>query len=226
MRSKKLASGRVDQRTQKYLDVYEIRDDIVVLRDGSLRAVLLVSGINFSLKYEDEQNAIIQAYVQFLNSLDFPLQIVIQSRKLNIDDYLTRIKNIEREQENELLRIQTSEYRQYIRELVDLADIMTKRFYVVVPYLPYGNSKKNFWTRFTEVFSPAAAVVLQKKKFQKFKEQLDRRVNLISEGLGSMGLTSIVLDTQGLIELYYNTYNPVISQQELMKDVNKLRVEE
>src|SRR3990167_10711217 len=102
MRSKKLASGRVEQRTQKYLDIYEIRDDIVILRDGSLRAVLLVSGINFSLKYEDEQNAVIQAYVQFLNSLDFPLQILIQSRKLNIDDYLDRLKAIEREQVNEL----------------------------------------------------------------------------------------------------------------------------
>lgn len=226
MASSKTASKRVEQRTQKYLDIFEIRDDVVIMRDGTLRGVILVSGVNFSLKYEEEQNAIIQAYVQFLNSLNFPIQIVIQSRNLNIEDYLTKLKNIEREQENELLRIQTSEYRQYIQELVELADIMTKRFYVVVPFTPYKGGKKGFWTRVYELFSPATIVTLEKQRFKKYKDELDRRIGLVSDGLRSMGLKSIVLDTQSLIELYYNTYNPITYQTQPLRDLNKIRIEE
>ena len=104
MQSKKLATKRLITATQKYLDILEIKDDCVILKDGTLRAVLLVSSINFSLKSEEEQGAIIQAYVQFLNSLTFPIQIVIQSRKLDIDEYLDRLKIVEKQQTNELLK--------------------------------------------------------------------------------------------------------------------------
>src|SRR3989338_10228561 len=110
MKSKKLAGKKIQVSTQQYLDIAEIKEDTVVMNDGTLRAVLLVSSINFSLKSEEEQNAIVAAYIGFLNFLEFPLQIIIQSRQLDVDGYLERLKKIEKEQTNELLRLQTAEY--------------------------------------------------------------------------------------------------------------------
>lgn len=212
--------------TQRYLEVQGIRDDVVVLKDGSLRAVVLVSSINFDLKSEPEQNAIIQSYTQFLNTLDFPLQVVIQSRKFNIEDYLERLKKIEKGQQNELLRLQTAEYRQYIAELVELADLMSKRFYVVVSYSPEEHARRNWFRRFAEILTPASVLILKQEQFQNYKDELYKRVDRIIDGLGSVGgLKSVVLDTQGLIELYYATYNPQTGEQQPLAKVGELNVE-
>jgi len=226
MRSKKLAGRKVKSSTQKYLDIAEIREDCVVLKDGTLRAVILVSSINFSLKSEDEQNAIIAAYISFLNFLEFPLQIVIQSRRLDIDSYLDRLKKIEKEQTNELLRMQTAEYRQYVTELVDIGDIMTKRFYVVIPYNPLSNKQTSWFNRFRDVFTAASNVKLSQKTFAKRRHDLLQRVDHIVTGLASMTLKSVVLDTQSLIELYYNTYNFDLYNKQKLVEINKLQVEE
>ena len=177
MKSKKLAGNKIKISTQKFLDISEIKEDCVVLKDGTLRAVLLVSSINFSLKSEDEQNAIIAAYVSFLNFLEFPLQIVIQSRQLDIDSYLERLKKIEKEQTNELLRMQTTEYRQYVTELVKLADIMTKRFYLVVPYNPISDKQKSWWSRFLELFTAASEIKLNQEQFLKRRRALRQRTS-------------------------------------------------
>ena len=131
MQSKKLAGSKQGVSTQQYLDIVEIREDVVMLKDGTLRAVLAVASTNFALKSEDEQNALISGYAQFLNSLDHPLQIMIQSRRLNIDEYFNRLKIAEKEQTNELLRMQITDYLSFTRELVELGEIMSKRFYVV-----------------------------------------------------------------------------------------------
>src|SRR3990172_8302804 len=146
--------------TQSFLDIYEIKDNTVVMKDGTLRSVLLVSSINFSLKSEEEQNAIIAVNVQFLNSLDHPMQIVIQSRKLDIDRYLDNLKDLEKQQVNELLKAQMADYRNYINELLEMAEIMTKRFYIVVPYdaKADGKKQKGFGSSLSAVFRPAAAV--------------------------------------------------------------------
>lgn len=226
MKSKKLANKRIKVSTLQYLDIAEIKEDVVVLKDGTLRAVLLVSSINFSLKSEEEQNAIIAAYISFLNYLEFPLQIVIQSRKLDIDSYLDRLKKIEKEQTNELLRMQTAEYRQYVSELVEIGDIMTKRFYVVVPYDPISDKQKSWFKRFLGVFTAAKEVKLSQDAFVKRRHALFQRVGHIVGGLASMSIKSVVLDTQSLIELYYNTYNPDVYNKEKLVEVNKLRVEE
>jgi hypothetical protein len=212
--------------TQQYLDILEIKDKTVVMKNGDLRAVLLVSSINFALKSEDEQTAVIQGYTQFLNSLDFPIQIVIQSRKLNIDEYIERLKKIEKQQTNELLKMQTTEYRNYITELVEIADLMSKRFYVVVPYSPKSDKPKKFLARFVEAFSPSSVIHLKQKQFEEFRDNLFKRVQYVIDGLGSSGLQSAVLDTQSLIALYYNTYNPETYQQEELADVDKLVLEE
>lgn len=211
--------------TQRYLDILELKDDVVVLKDGTIRAVLLVSSINFALKSDDEQNAVIASYTQFLNSLDFSIQIVIQSRQLNIDEYLERLKQNEKGQRNELLRMQTREYRDYISELVQIADLMSKRFYVIVPFMPHSDKPKRFFTRVLETVSPSAVIHLKQQQFSLYRQQLLKRVDYVIDGLSACGLKSVMLDTQSLIELYYNTYNPESFRQQEFTDVNKMNIE-
>jgi hypothetical protein len=212
--------------TQAHLDIAEIKNDSIVLKDGTLRAVLLVSSINFALKSEDEQNALIAAYVRFLNSLEeYPVQIVIQSRKLNIQPYLDGLKERQKTQTNELLRIQTADYITYVEELVELGDIMDRKFYVVVPFVPWKGKQKSFWTRLIETLSAAAMIRLERRRFEKYREELFKRADEVISGLSAMGLKVAPLDTQSLIELFYNCYNPITSQNQKMEKVEKLRVE-
>ena len=225
MKNKKAKNQGISS-TEKYLFISTIRDDTVVLKSGGLRAVLLTSSINFALKNEDEQQSVVQGYVSLLNSVDFPLQICIQSRKLNIDSYLMKIDEQYKKITNDLMKIQLQEYRKYIVELLDLGDIMSKRFYVIIPYEPGSSSvKKSFSTQLSEVFVPTKAINLSKKKFNEYKGELERRVALVEAGLSGMGLSSARLDTQGLVESLYNTYNPMISQFEKIKDINEMNLE-
>jgi len=212
--------------TQKYLDIGEIRSNTVIMRDNSLRSVLMVSSINFALKNEDEQNAIIGAYVNFLNNLSFPLQIVIQSRELNIEGYLNDLSKREKEQTNELLRAQTAEYVEYVKDLISMGKIMNKRFYVVIPYDPISDKKKNFFSRMTDIFNPISFIKMKEDRFQNLKKELDTRIDSVISGLSSIGLSVVELDTESLIELFYNTYNPVISANQNLSDTSELRVME
>ena len=211
--------------TQKYLDISEIKEDTVVMKDGTLRSVLLISSINFALKSESEQNAIIAAYVNFLNTLDFPLQIVIQSRKLNIDGYLEKLKKSEKEQTNELLRMQIHDYREYVEQLIELGEIMTKRFYIVVPYNPLSDKQKKWFRRAIETFKAATIVRLSQDRFLKRKRDLMMRVEHVISSLNSIGLKAVILDTQSLIELYYNSYNLGLSERQKLVDLNQIQVE-
>jgi len=211
--------------TQSHLPIAEVKDGVVVLRDGTLRAVMMVSSLNFALKSEDEQNAIISSYVGFLNSLDFPIQICVQSRRLQIKPYLEQLASLQKEQPNELLRIQIADYRAFIAELVEIGQIMTKRYYVVVPYDPAVNLKKGFFSKFKEVLKPMMSVRLKEELFNKRKEDLEARVRQVQGGLTGMGLSAARLDTQALIELYYATYNPDISYAETLSPISDLRVE-
>jgi len=211
--------------TQQYLDIAEIKDNTVVMKDGTLRAVLLVSSINFALKSEDEQNAVIDAYIRFLNNLSFTLQIVIQSRELDIDNYLEYLKSKEKEQINKLLKVQTADYMEYIKELTSLGRIMNKRFYIVVPYDPLTDKHKSFFNSITEALKPATVIKLKEKTFIKYQEMLNRRVESVTGGLESMGVAVARLDTQSLIELYYRTYNPETARNQSLVDLDKLRVE-
>ncbi len=212
--------------TVKYLDIAEIRDDMVLLKDGTVRAVVLVSSINFALKSNDEQEAIIQAYMTFLNGLEYPVQIVIQSRSMNIDGYMERLREQERTVQNDLLRIQIADYRTFIGELVELGQIMQKMFYLVIPYDPLTNKRKNFWSRLSEALSPASAAKLNKKQLKDRIEQLSRRAELTQGQLNSMGLESARLDTESLIELYYTVYNPDLFASEKLSDINSVQFED
>jgi type IV secretory pathway VirB4 component len=220
-----LAKNKVNVSTQQYLDIAEIKDDVVIMKDGTLRAVLLVSSINFALKSEDEQNAVINSYVMFLNNLNFMLEIVIQSRELDIDNYLSYLKEKEKQQINKLLKIQTSEYIEYIKELTSIGKIMNKRFFVVVPYNPLSDKHKSFFSLLGEAVKPATSIKLKEKSFIRYKDMLDRRMESVIGGLESMGVSVARLDTQSLIELYYKTYNPETAKNQNLVDLQKLRVE-
>ncbi len=222
----KQKKGKTRPSSQVHLSIAEIKDGVVALKDGTLRSVLMTSSVNFSLKSEDEQNALISSYVSFLNGLDFPIQIVVQSRQLQIKPYLDKLRDMERQQANELLRVQTADYRSFVEELVQMGQIMTKRFYVVVPYDPMSNKRKGFFARFKEVLKPAFTVRLRDQRFQQRKADLDTRVRHVMQGLEGMGLQTIQLDTQALIELYYSTYNPDIAFAEQLQPVEKLQIEE
>jgi type IV secretory pathway VirB4 component len=211
--------------TQEHMFISEIKQDTVVLKDGTLRAVLMVSSINFALKNEDEQNAIVSAYVSFLNSLDHPLQIVVQSRKLQIKPYLDRLLEKEHNQENELLRTQIADYRSFVSQLVELGEIMSKQFYVVVPYDPLSNKTKSFWNRASDVINPGRTIKLKGEKFIQRKADLDSRVRQIEGGLTSIGLTVVQLNTQSLIELYFSTYNTDIALTQELAPLEQLQVE-
>jgi hypothetical protein len=228
MQSKKLAGPKPGVPSQRFLDVAEIRDDIVIMRDGTLRVVLLVSSINFSLKSTDEQNAIVQAYMQFLNGLDYPIQVLIQSRRMNIDHYMRDLSENEKTITNDLLKRQIRDYQDFVLQLVKLGDIMQKRFYVVVPLNPAtdkGTVQKGFAQRIAEIFSPTIVGKLTEERFQKLKFDLSLRVNQIIGGLSSMSLNAVQLDTQSLIEMLYTVYNPELFETQRMTDISKLQLE-
>lgn len=219
-------TSKLAPSTQQYIDVMEIRDDLVVMKDGTVRAVLMVSSINFALKSSEEQEAIVQAYITFLNGLEYPLQIVIQSRRMNIDDYIMRLREQERKTQNELLKAQITDYRDFVTELVEMGDIMQKRFFVVLPYDPLSNKRRGFWSRLSQAISPITSAKLNKTQWEDRKIQLSRRSELLGGQLESMGLTVVRLDTQGLIELYYDVYNPDIFGRQPLQDLEKIRHED
>ncbi|MFA5954835.1 MAG: hypothetical protein WC817_04870 [Patescibacteria group bacterium] len=221
----KRTANKTTISTQHFLEIAEIREDVVILKDGTLRAVLLVSSVNFALKSDDEQQAIIQGYMSFLNSIDFSLQIVVQSRRLNIAGYLDHLIEVEKQQTNELLRMQTAQYRQFIRELVELGEIMNKRFYVVVPYNPGADQKKTFLKRLGETLRPISIIHLSQERFRRNRHELMQRVDHVASGLNSLSLEAVMLDTQSLVELYYSTYNPELTKLTPLVDLGELQID-
>lgn len=224
--SPKIKSKKANS-TQKFLNIKGIKDGVVILKSGGLRAILLASSINFSLMSEDEQVGKIYAFQDFLNSLEFPVQIIAQTRKLNISKYVEKVKEAERMQENELLRMQIAGYGEYIMSLVELANITTSNFYVVVPYS--GSPAKAGGSPIDKIKSllqPAAEVKIETAAFEKNKEELRLRVNHVTGGLSGMGIRSAALDTQEIVELFYSWYNPEVADNEVLADLNKLKVEE
>lgn len=212
--------------TQKHLEIAEIKNDTVILRDGTLRGVLLVSSVNFFLKSEDEQNATIQAYMQFLNTIDYPLQVLVQSRKYDISKYLKHLEQLESQQTNDLLKLQMTDYRQFVGELVQLGDIMDKKFYTVIPYDPTTDTRRGFFKQMYEVFFAAGELRLKNEQFLKRKHMLDQRIGNVMSGLVGMGLNTVRLDTQSLIELFYSTYNPETASNQRMAPITDLQLEE
>lgn len=205
----------IDARAaQEFVPIKEVRNGTIILKDGGLRAILIASSINLSLKSSDEQIAIINQFQNFLNGLDFPTQIVIQSRRLDIRPYLLMLENRLKEQTEPLLKIQTKEYIEFIRSFTDEVNIMTKTFFVVVPYSSSViKSKNSLVDNFLVGGAPKKQVEDTKKaidmaSFEEKRSQLEQRTNVIINGLNGIGIRSSVLKTDEVVELFYKTFNP------------------
>lgn len=193
---------------QEYLNIAEIKDGIVVVKDGSLRSVLVVSSVNFDLKSDTEQEAIAFGYQRFLNALDFPLQILITTRKFNIKPYMQTLERKKETERNVLLRGQIEDYLEFVKELVSVSSIMSKLFYIVVPFYVAESKKEGYVKRFVSSLQPKKVIYQKREEFETYKNQLLQRVDEVKEALSGTGIRMVPLNTQELIELYYNYYNP------------------
>ena len=198
------------QSTKNLVDIADIIENMVLLKNGSLRAVIEVSAINFELRSEGEQVAILQNFQRFLNSIDFPLQIVVNSRKLDIEDYLKLIEKSTESLTSELLKIQAAEYSKFVKELSDLSNIMDKSFYIVVPFYVFeAPSKAGITQSIKSIFKPSSVVKeIKPEQLDTYKTQLLQRVELIFDGLIGLGLKTRILESDELMKLYYGLYNP------------------
>ena len=194
--------------TQEFIPIKEIRDDVFILKDGSLHMILMASTLNFALKSEEEQNAIIMQYQNFLNSLDFSVQFFIQSRKLNTDSYIAMLSEAEKNQDNELMKIQTKEYIEFIKNFVKMSNVMAKAFYISIPYSTAAMEvKKSFVGNLMGGFSKKSAGQLS-DRFEENKVQLQQRADIVSQGLARVGVRVAPLNTEELVELFYELFNP------------------
>jgi len=207
--------------TQSYLDMDSFREGVVVMKDGSMRMILSTSAVNFELKADVERDAIIYGYQNFLNSLDFPIQIIMQSRRLDLENYLEDLKKKIGTTTNELLKLQTRDYVDFINAVIAQANIMQKRFYVVIPHFPGGFKKVG---ALGKIFSSSQAGIVV-TDFAVEKKLLNQKVETVASGLQGIGMRAIQLDTQELIELYYGVYNPDQSTRQKLIDVSQLESE-
>jgi len=202
------SSAKSSRSTQDFVPIAEVRDGIVVLKDGSLRAILLASSINFALKSEDEQTAFIVQFQNFLNSLDFTVQILIQSRMLDIRPYVATLEAAYKQQLDDLMRVQIREYIEFVKSFTEAANIMTKNFFVVVPYagamaLPNKNPLS-----FLPSFGKKSQAPVADTSFEESVSQLEQRLGIVQQGLIRTGVRTVQLGTEEAIELLYKMFNP------------------
>lgn len=187
----------------------------------------MISSVNFALKSEEEQNAIIYAYQEFINSLDFSIQLTVSSRKMDITAYLEEVKRLRDLQKNELLHLQMTEYINFIGELVKGSNIMTKTFFVTIPFSVSQSKKEGTFGRITKGAKGATGnLKMNDVEFEHNKTQILHRVEQIAIGLRGIGLRVVPLKTQELIELFYNYFNPTTSRNQKLRNVTALKVEE
>lgn len=210
--------------SQDFVQIKEIRDGIVIMRDGGLRAVLMASSVNFALKSEDEQIAIIEQFQNFLNSLDFSLQIVAESRRFDVKPYLALLAEKERGQKNELLKIQTREYINFIKKFTDNTNIMNKLFFAVVPYTPAimrvtqgGEGVLGAITGGLGLKkSGGGDAAAQTQSFEENYSQLEQRISIVEQGLMRCGIRVAELGTEEVVELLYKLFNPGETEHPVM----------
>ena len=215
--------------TQNTLQIAEIRDGIVIMNDGSFRSVVMVKSINFDLMSPQERDAVEYSYQGFLNSLYFPLQIFIRSQKVDLRPYIERLDKIRSEQDNMLLALLMEDYIDFIGSLSQQTNIMDKRFYLVIPYFATADVKKaltqskNFFSGITAIFNNKEQhVIINEIELNKAKDELRNRVQSVLAGLQQCGIQGLPLDTQELIELYYDTYNPDTATRQQLKNFSNL----
>lgn len=192
---------------QQFVPLREVRDGIILMKDGGMRAILMASSVNFALKSEDEQHAILAQFQAFLNTLDFSLQIYVQSRELDIQPYLALLRAREPAQDNDLMQVQLREYIGFVENFTNETDIMTKSFFVIVSYTPATISVTgglgNIWRgRATN------DARVEQARFEEDRTQLEQRIAVVEEGLNRLGVRTVLLGTNEVIELFYHLFNP------------------
>lgn len=203
-----MATNQINAKaTQSFVPIKEVRDGVIVLKDGSLRAILLVTSINFELKSEDEQKSILYQFQNFLNSLDFSLQILVESRKLDIRPYLALLQDRYKEQTNDLMKVQVQEYIEFIRKFTESTNIMSKNFFVVVSYVPAAvNIGKGGFLR--NIIGRKNTAAMENINFEEARSQLEERVSVVEQGLVRTGVKAGRLGTEMVVELFYKMFNP------------------
>jgi hypothetical protein len=200
------------QATQDFVPLKEVRDGIVILKDGSLRALLMASSINLALKSQDEQQAIIAQFQNFLNSLEFAVQFFIQSRDLDIRPYIALLEERYAQELDDLMKIQIREYISFIKDFTERANIMTKNFFIVVPYDPAliarGGGIGGTISSILPTGGGAATNTLTDAQFEQYRSQLEQRISVIEQGLVRTGVRVVKLGTEEVIELFYKLFNP------------------
>lgn len=191
--------------SQDFVVVKEIKDGVIILKNGQMCSVLLASSINFALKSLDEQQSILRQFQNLLNTLDFTLQIYIQSRRLNIEPYLEILSAREDSQDNDLMRIQLREYIEFIRTFTTEVDIMSKNFFVVIPYTP---AVINLTKGISSLLSSSRKEIPTDTLFEEQRIQLEQRITIVEGGLNRIGVHTIPLKSEDLVELFYHIYNP------------------
>lgn len=198
-----MAQGKV--ATQEFIGIKDVQENVIIQPNGKLITILLASSVNFALKSLDEQRAILLQFQNFLNTIDFSIQIYVQSRRLNIKPYLATLADMEDKQDNDLMRIQLREYIDFIGSFTEDVDVMSKNFFVVVPYSP---TPGNLSSGMSGIFGGAKTATGTTTRFEEQRLQLEQRVSLVSEGLARLGVKSIPLQQDELVELFYHIYNP------------------
>lgn len=196
------------QTTQQFVPIKEVRDGVVVLRDGSLRTVLMASSLNFALKSGDEQEAIISQFQNFLNSLEFSVEFYIQSRRLDIRPYIALLEERMKEQTNDLVKIQTREYIGFIKNFIESTDIMSKNFFIVIPYAQGIFQDKKKMGGLFEKRTPTEEKESTAEQFEENRTQLEQRAAIVAQGLSRAGVRVATLGTEEIIELFYKIFNP------------------
>ncbi len=199
------------ESAQSFVPIQEIKSGIIVLKDGSLRMILMTSSHNLALKSEDEQRAILLQFQNFLNSLDFSIQIFAQSRRLDIRPYIALLEEREREQTSDLMRIQVNEYIAFIKKFTESVNIMTKSFFVVIPYTPsiIGGGSSPFSKLIPgQAGGGVSKQVAAAEVFEEHRTQLEQRSAVVEQGLAQVGLRIVPLHTEELVELFYRIFNP------------------
>lgn len=208
--------------TQQFVDIKEVRNGVIYLKQGGMRKILIVSGVNFDLKSEAEQTAILGAFQNFINTVDFPVQFFIHSRKVNIETYLEKMGERQSKEENELLKIQIGEYVEFIRSFVEQNAIINKTFFVIVPYELGSEKAKGGVENLLSMFNKSASADVQKQQSEHAAlEQLDLRVTEISNGIEQIGLRITPLSDEEIIELFYNLYNPQLQEKKGLEITKK-----
>lgn len=216
--------------TQNTLQIAEVRDGIVIMNDGSFRSVVMLKSINFDLMSPQEQEAVEFAYQGFLNSLYFPIQIFIRTQRVDLQPYIEKLDKIRTEHDNMLLAMLMEDYLIYMDQLAQQTNIMDKKFYIVIPYFPHPETakkalteSKNFFSGLTSMFSKQEThVVINEADLEAAKNELRNRVQSVLSGLAQSSVRGLPLDTQELIELYYDTYNPDTATRQQLKNFDDL----